>query len=77
MERSPDEAWDHFRGWRVNYESLAYAFADLTTAPPGPWTGPRAHLPGMAIVPERPPNRRPEDPSDSERPKFDRFGHTA
>lgn len=62
MERTPEEAWPHFRGWRVNYESLAYRLADLVVAPPGPWSGPRSHLPGMNIVPQRPPDRRPEDP---------------
>ena len=27
MERDAAEAWPHFRGWRVNYESLAYDLA--------------------------------------------------
>ncbi|MGH3118792.1 MAG: hypothetical protein ACRDQ2_17095, partial [Gaiellales bacterium] len=39
MERSPEEAWVHFRGWRVNYEQVAYAIADEVVAPPGPWSG--------------------------------------
>lgn len=69
IERSSEEAWIHFRGWRVNYEALAYRLADLTVAAPGPWSGPRQHLPGMAIVPERPANRRPDDPADQGRPK--------
>jgi len=73
MERSPEEAWPHFKGWRVNYESIAYRLADLVVAPPGPWSGDRHHLPGMAMVPLRPPNRSPEDPQ-SDRPKLDRFG---
>jgi hypothetical protein len=68
MERTPEEAWPHFKGWRVNYESIAYQICDIVVAPPGPWTGPRHHLPGMAIVPERPPNRSPEDPQN-QRPK--------
>jgi hypothetical protein len=71
IERSPEEAWEHFRGWRVNYESIAYAIADMVVAPPGPWSGSRHHLPGMAIVPERPPNRSPENPQD-DRPKLHR-----
>ena len=74
MENTPEEAWPHFRGWRVNYESLAYALADLVVAPPGPWSGPRDHLPGMAIVPQRPADRNPDDPTDKERPKAERFG---
>jgi hypothetical protein len=27
MEREGEDAWAHFRGWRVNYESLAYELA--------------------------------------------------
>src|SRR5438874_960393 len=27
MERTAAEAWPHFRGWRVNYEALAYELA--------------------------------------------------
>ena len=40
-EREPDEAWAHFRGWRVNYEDLAYRWAARVMAPPAPWSGPR------------------------------------
>lgn len=69
MERTPEEAWPHFRGWRVNYEALAYALADQTVAAPAPWSGSRPQLPGLVIVPVRPPNRRPEDPVDEGRPK--------
>jgi hypothetical protein len=67
MERTPEEAWAHFKGWRVNYESVAYALANLVVAPPGPWSGPRHHLPGLAIVPTRPANRRPDDPTPDQR----------
>ena len=74
-ERSAEEAWPHFRGWRVNYESVAYALADLIVAPPGPWSGDRSHLPGMAIVPQRPANRRPDDPRSEERPRGAGVGH--
>jgi hypothetical protein len=41
MERSPEEAWMHFRGWRVNYESLAYELAYRIDAVRAPWSGPR------------------------------------
>ena len=61
MERSPEEAWAHFKGWRVNYEKVAYALADRAVAPPGPWSGPRHHLPGLQIIPRRPANRGPGD----------------
>ncbi|MDQ3983290.1 MAG: hypothetical protein M3271_11485 [Actinomycetota bacterium] len=74
MERSTEEAWPHFRGWRVNYESVAYALADFAVAPPGPWSGPREHLPGMAIIPQRPANRQPEDTRESVRPKGEGTG---
>lgn len=67
-----EAAWPHFRGWRVNYEQVAYALADYTVAPPGPWSGMRRHLPGMAIVPERPVNRRPDDRGEDKAPKMDR-----
>jgi hypothetical protein len=58
MERTPDEAWPHFKGWRVNYESIAYVLADRISAPPAPWAGPR---PGgrAPILPRRPIDRRP------------------
>ena len=74
-ERTPEEAWPHFRGWRVNYESVAYALADLIVAPPGPWSGSRSHLPGMAIVPQRPANRSPDDQRAEERPRGLGIGH--
>ncbi|MEA2498311.1 MAG: hypothetical protein QOH26_716, partial [Actinomycetota bacterium] len=74
MERTPEEAWTHFKGWRINYEQVAYALADLVIAPPGPWSGTRSHLPGMAFVPERPVDRKPGDMKTAERPKAQRFG---
>ena len=61
IEVPAEEAWPHFRGWRVNYEAVAYSIANHVVAPPGPWSGERDHLPGMAILPTRPVNRRPED----------------
>ena len=59
MERSAEEAWPHFRGWRVNYEHVVYALADHLTAPPAPWSGVRRHLRGGAVAPKRPPHRSP------------------
>ena len=73
MERSAEEAWPHFKGWRVNYESIAYRLADVVVAPPGPWSGPRTHLPNLAIVPQRPANRTPDDRQES-REKAGRSG---
>lgn len=58
IERTPEEAWPHFRGWRVNYESNAYALARDIDAVPAPWTGPRrAGLP--TFEPRRPRDRQP------------------
>jgi hypothetical protein len=58
IERTAAEAWPHFRGWRVNYESVAYQLAYATDAVPALWAGPRrwAHEP---MAPVRPPNRQP------------------
>jgi hypothetical protein len=59
IERDAAEAWPHFRGWRVNYEYLAYRMADRVVAPPGPWSGARKHLPNEVVPPRRPPHRSP------------------
>jgi hypothetical protein len=69
-ERDADEAWPHFRGWRVNYESLAYRWADRVLAPPAPWSGPRTGLTQQNVTPRRPPHRTPDRPGDYERPEF-------
>jgi len=34
ITRSPDEAWAHFKGWRINCESTGYALTQLVDAPP-------------------------------------------
>jgi len=59
MERTAEQAWPDFRGWRVNYETVAYRLADRLTAPPAPWSGSRRHLRSGAVAPHRPPQRRP------------------
>jgi hypothetical protein len=60
IERSPQEAWPHFRGWRVNYEDVAYRLARATDAVPALWSGPRRHA-GDQLAPVRPPNRLARD----------------
>ncbi len=61
MERNPGDAWPHFRGWRVNYESIAYALAEIVHAPAAPWTGTRSW--GEEVrAPTRPVHRRPDVP---------------
>jgi hypothetical protein len=58
-ERSAEEAWVHFRGWRVTYEQIAWAIADRVDAPPSLWSGPRHSLGASAVAPARPPHRSP------------------
>ena len=65
IERSREEAWRHFRGWRVNCEAAAYLLADRLGAVPAPWSGerPGLHLRGdQPMVPLRPRHRSPDDP---------------
>jgi hypothetical protein len=59
MERTAEEAWPDFVGWRINYEQVAYRLADRVTAPPAPWSGPRRHLRSGVVAPRRPPQRAP------------------
>jgi len=59
LERSAEEAWAHFRGWRINYEAIAYALADRVIAVPGPWSGPRRHIHQKLDV-RRPVDRKPK-----------------
>ncbi|MEO7131596.1 MAG: hypothetical protein ABIZ07_09505 [Dermatophilaceae bacterium] len=58
MDRSPEEAWPDFRGWRVNYEAAAYALARRLDVVPAPWTGAR-RTGDTTVAPHRPPNRHP------------------
>lgn len=64
MERTAQQAWRDFVGWRVNYESVVYRLAALTTAPPAPWSGARPQLNLLVERPHRPPQRTPR--SDGE-----------
>jgi hypothetical protein len=58
MERTPEEAWPHFRGWRVNYESISYQVAAMIDAVPALWSGPRRGV-AAPIKPFTPVNRLP------------------
>jgi hypothetical protein len=58
VERTDDEAWLHFRGWRVNYDRAALAIAYAVDAPPALWTGGRRY-PSTPMAPVRPPSRTP------------------
>ena len=57
-ERTPEEAWPHFRGWRVNYEHIAYEIARKVDAVPALWSGTR-DWPHATMPPIRPTDRRP------------------
>jgi hypothetical protein len=62
-ERTAEEAWPDFRGWRINYETVAYRLCDHFTAPPAPWSGHRRHLRAGTEAPHRPPHRAPTSSS--------------
>ncbi len=67
MERTPDQAWPHFQGWRVNYESIAYRLAYAIDAVPAAWTGPRRSG-EPPVTPRRVVNRTPDDPDGAPPP---------
>ena len=66
FERSADEAWPHFHGWRVNYEAAAYALARFLDLPPAIWSGNRPRHRPPPQVPARPPHREPSDPDEAD-----------
>jgi hypothetical protein len=58
FERPVADAYLHFRGWRANYESVAYELATSIDAVPAPWSGPRR--PVLPVIePTMPVNRKP------------------
>jgi hypothetical protein len=67
MQRTPDEAWPHFQGWRVNYESLAYRLAYALDVVPAAWSGPRRSG-EPPIAPKLVINRTPERPEGAPPP---------
>ncbi|MGH8981108.1 MAG: hypothetical protein ACRDWE_08815 [Acidimicrobiales bacterium] len=60
LERSPEDAWRHFRGWRVNYEPIVDALTAVIVPPPAPWFVARPWL-GEPVLPQVR-NRTPDDP---------------
>ena len=60
VQVSTGDAWPDFRGWRVNYEAVAFALAFALDAPPALWSGPR-RWPSEPVSPIRPPARRASD----------------
>jgi len=65
FEREPDDAWPHFHGWRVNYESAAYALARFLDLPPAVWSGTRPRHRSPPQLPVRPPHREPGQARDA------------
>jgi hypothetical protein len=54
IDRSDEEAWPDFRGWRANYDATVLLLAKQLDAPPALWTGTR-RWPSTPIAPIRPP----------------------
>ena len=66
VERSAEEAWRHFAGWRVNYEAIADQLALLILPAPAPWI---AHWDAMGEVRwAKVVNRTPDDPAGAASP---------
>lgn len=67
LERTAEQAWPHFRGWRLNYDMTALALARALDAPPSLWSGPR-RFPSTPMAPLRPAvraavdSRKPQPP---------------
>jgi len=66
FERTPEDAWRHFVGWRVNYEAIADVLTTLVMPPPAPWFPVRPAL-GELQFP-RVLDRTPDDP-EATRPR--------
>ena len=65
IERTDEQAWPHFRGWRANYDTAALLMARQLDAPPALWTGPR-RWPSTPIPPSRPVARVARETRDGE-----------
>ncbi len=65
MERTLEEAWPHFRGWRVNYEAVALEIAERVSAVPGPWAGTRSVFGDTVLETHRPVDRSQDEPEGS------------
>lgn len=39
-----DYCWEHYKGWRVNYDDTLLQLATLTMAPYAPWSSDRSHI---------------------------------
>lgn len=50
LKADRDQAWRDFAGWRVNYDTVLLALAELTMAPPAPWSSDRTLKKAPSIV---------------------------
>jgi hypothetical protein len=64
LERDLDDAWRHFQGWRINYESIVDGLTRLIMPPPAPWLLPRPELGATEWPAVR--NRTPDDPEGAQ-----------
>lgn len=69
FERSPEEAWRHFAGWRVNYEPIVDALSRLVMPPPSPWFDIPAGMPGARLPHVL--DRTPDDPQGFGNPEHE------
>jgi hypothetical protein len=63
-ERSADDAWRNFQGWRVNYEPIVDALTAIIVPPPAPWFVVRPEL-GEVRLPLVL-NRTPDEPDGAQ-----------
>ena len=42
LKADQDQAWRDFAGWRVNYDTVLLALANIVGAPPAPWSSDRS-----------------------------------
>jgi hypothetical protein len=53
LKSNRDEAWEAWKGWRVNYDTVLLNLARLVEAPPAPWVSDRSPLPVSGAPPRR------------------------
>ena len=63
VERTDEQAWLDFKGWRANYDRAALSIARAVDAPPALWTGTR-RFPSEPMPPVRPPTRVAKAPTE-------------
>lgn len=57
LKRDRDQCWRDFAGWRVNYDTVLLALANLTMAPYAPWSSDRSLIGARKIDRQNEPNR--------------------